>query len=110
MASESITLSLGVSFLLADHLRVDRDCYCAPAVLLGLTVDLMGTCSVACHDADNVSCGGATTPIVYSINVGGIFPELSARLALGLPQYDCEGQSKSSCRGRCWSGDTDSRL
>ena len=73
---------------------VCRDCYCAPAVLVGLSVDAMGTCRVPCLDADNISCGGATTPIVYSVNVGGIFPELAARLALPIPEYECGARSK----------------
>jgi len=76
----------------ADH--VTSDCYCAPAILLGLTVDAMGTCRVACDDADNISCGGVSTPIVYSASIGGIFPELAARLAVPLPLYECDAKSK----------------
>ncbi len=71
-----------------------RDCYCAPSILLGLSVDAMGICRVPCLDADNISCGGATTPIVYSTSVGGIFPELSIRLSLPIPEYECSAKSE----------------
>jgi hypothetical protein len=75
---------------------VISDCYCANGVLAGATPDAMGTCRVACDDADNISCGGATTPIVYSSNIGGIFPELAARLALPSPEYECAPRSESA--------------
>lgn len=72
-----------------------RQCYCAPGVLLGLSLDQMGTCRVACEGADHISCGGINTPIVYTTNAGlGIFPELVDRLALPLPVYECSPTCK----------------
>lgn len=92
MASKSQMTVVCVYAVFAD--RMTSDCYCAPGILLGLTVDAMGTCRVACDDAGNISCGGVNTPIVYSAGIGGIFPELAARLAVPLPLYECDAKSK----------------
>ncbi|KXX74363.1 hypothetical protein MMYC01_208368 [Madurella mycetomatis] len=71
-----------------------RDCYCAPNVFTSFSPEAMSTCRVACADADNIACGGATTPIVYTVDPGGIFPDLAARLAIPPPDYECERRGK----------------
>ncbi|GAB1311726.1 hypothetical protein MFIFM68171_01936 [Madurella fahalii] len=67
-----------------------QDCYCATSVFTNADPEAMSTCRVACVDADNIACGGATSPIVYTVDVGGIFPDLAARLAIPPPDYECE--------------------
>ncbi|EGO51916.1 hypothetical protein NEUTE1DRAFT_89724 [Neurospora tetrasperma FGSC 2508] len=66
-----------------------RDCYCSNSLLTPGQVDDMGTCRVPCKDDATRSCGGATTPVVYSLSQSGVYTERLANIGAGFPTYTC---------------------